>query len=902
MLTGVLARLRALLLPGTTRDEIDEELRSHCDREIERLIASGMSLNAAVAAAQHALGNATLHRENAREAYGWRWLDELRQDLRYALRNMGRAPALTAVIVAILAMGIGPNAALISYLDARLADAGAVDANGLVRVSFRTAQAPGTKLTADEFGEFSRRQQWFESVARTVQKRAAVTIDGAQSTVDVQLATGSYFHVLGLRLPLGAAIPAIDDHAPDPPRVAVASFRFWQTALRGSPGAIGRTVNVNGIPITIVGVMPKDFDAPELTLPYATRRALSLDETESERNTTRQWDGVLGRLRPDVRPAQAQAGSTAIAAAIRKAGDPFGLISRATLSPFVLPGRFGFAMQRSAPLSIVSLLILLIGCANVSILLIGRAVNRRREIAVRLSLGASRIRIVRQLLTESVLLALMACAAGVLLLVWASKILWLRYPAVPDLAPRWSAAGATMAFSVLTGMLFGLLPALHATRTEVGDALKDGIAGLDVRRARLQRAFVIAEVALSITLVCATGLFLNGFRGMMAIHGYAASPRVLLTDLDFSSAHYSAARQAAFLDEVKANIAHLQGVRTVGFSDGVPLSPEMGHWGLGVPATAGMRFGAINSRVARITLIDSAFFEAMGIAVTSGRDVSRSDSAGGPRVAIISHDIADSLWPGASPLGKVVRIRKNGRWLDSHHFSFDTLQAVVIGVTAPIEQEALLDATSPLSGQARSTRATPPDRSMIFLARSQWPDSGNGTLIVQSARPDPALALAIEQDIRAADPRLPFTPVISAEAYQRAPFKGIDAAVNGLTWSGALALLLACVGIYAVIAFAIGQRTREIGIRIALGARAGQVAWLFFRDGLALSIAGIAIGVPLALLIMRLMVVRELGPQMLAPLAVVWITAGLVGVAALASWLPARRAAAVDPLTALRSE
>lgn len=575
------------------------------------------------------------------------------------------------------------------------------------------------------------------------------------------------------------------------------------------------------------------------------------------------------------------------------------------------------------PLLVIALPLLLITCANASILLFGRAMTRRREIAVRLSIGISRRRLVRQLVIETTLLALCGAAIALVILPRLNRVFWPDVPGSPiDVALGWSSAAQTMGFAMAMGVLVGLGPALRATRITAGEALKDGAVGLDVGRARLLRGLVVLEAVLCAVVVCVSAIMvLSGL--LPDARGFAASADVLLADLDLRNAHYTVGRADSLFDRARHRIGALPGVQNVGFANGLPPyfeTPESpGGWALGYmfppagPAALSVSSGDPSAAVVArkyyqafsINLVDPGYFDAMQHPLSLGRDLAPADTAKAALVAIVSSDLATAFWPGASPVGHTMTIIRaitlaHAVGLDPPPRS-DTIRTMVVGVTGPMQ-----------------LRNRPFKENTVYLARRQWPDSGPVTIMVTTEHADARLRLAIERELRTLDPGVPFTPVVSAVEREQKGRSALQAGLHYTVLAGVLALLLACVGIYAVIALGVAQRSREIGIRLALGAPASQVVGRFFRNGMLLSAGGFTIGVLLAFGFLMYplhsaasvtgdataphTVAEQIGVRVPSPLAIASIIAVLLAAAAIASWIPARRAAAVDPLEALQSE
>lgn len=820
-----------------------------------------------------------------------RIVDELWFDSSYALRQLGASKTFALVAVIVLAVGVGVNAALFSFVDAALLQPrpGVSDDRGLVLLLPKSRENSQRSFRYEEYVDIRERQTVFEELAAKATSEVVVDLDGASVPARANFVGGGFFATLRLRMAAGTGFPRGPDRGAPPNPVVVVSHEFWQTRLGGLPDAIGRTLRVNRMPLTIVGVMPERYlDDGVLWLPMAAHRLLAPRQTGTNQAPDLRSAAVslVARLRAGVTLDQAQAQINGIAQSI---GATY---SRSALSAVtIIPWRMatpGEILGATAVFGNVTLLILLIACANVGVLLLGRAVARRREIAVRLALGASRARVIRQLTTEGVLLAVAAGAVGLLVLHWLGDVIRTQFgDTLPlDFSPNWRTISATIAFAAGTGILFALVPALHATRVSVSETLKDVAAGLDRRGLRLQRAFVIAEVALSMALVCMTGIFVQAARRASAPElGYDTTDQVLIAELDLPLARYSGARADALLHAARERLAAMPGVGTVSFANSFP---HWYGWSYGVlqtdvPDSIGPRDARYRPLLNRV---DADFFGAAGIPILQGRGITALDLERSQPVAVIDEVLARILWPDQNPVGR--------------RLSFERFVSSTEAPSPPVRHDV---AVVGVAGAVQERSSMNEGRPVVYLPRTQVRDSGRITLILRSeARSARPLVTIVREELRRLDPELPVRSVQTMDQYEASRHGelrdvGVIAALAGL-----LALALACVGVYAVIAFGLAQRMREVGIRLALGARPAQLVALFFRDGMRLTMVGFAIGVPLGLAVMKIAMSREFGVQTLTIASISSILVVLLGVAVFASWLPARRAAAVDPAVTLRHE
>lgn len=817
-------------------------------------------------------------------------MDTLRQDLRYALRQIARAPFFTAVAVAVLAIGIGANSALFSILRELIARPapGIENSPQILRLlPIVTSPERGRRLmmsgvlSYEQVRAFQALDGTFESVAAWTRNAASLEVEELEIDGSVQFVTREYFRVLGVQTAIGATLPAGDDAVPETNAVAVASHGFWKRHLGGAAGVVGRRVLVNGVPFTIVGVTEPRFSGVrhhaeplDLWVPLGTAPAV-LGEAGADLLRQESALGAVARLRSGVSLPSATAAASALASNLESS---VRLRTGERLDVDLLRLRGSFlqgAESRAVAFAgtALGLFILLLTCTNIANLMLGRAVARRQEIAVRLSLGASRLRVVRQLLTESIIVAMIASACGLVLLGWIAAWLESLGTHVPvALAPDAAAVAFTAAFAIGTGILFGLVPALHATRATVADALKDGAAGLDRRRSRLQGGFVVAQLALSVPVLAGCAVIL----GVLVEVGTSPagyddrSDRVITGELRLVGPRDASLQLMAMLPLLEERLGALPGVQRVGFMTGLP--PDGGG---AFPVRLRAPDADGDSVSGFVEYIDETYLPTLGLRLVRGRGIGAGDIAGAPRVALVSEDVA-AAFPGGDAIGRSIAV---GRMRDSN----DTY-ATIVGIVAPIR---------PVD-RGREAPA-------IYLARRQhtrlaW------RLLIRTGSDADAVAQSIRVALREFDPRLTVRRLETLAQANARMTGDMRRAVATAFGAAGVALFLACIGVYAIIAFGVAQRTREIGIRKALGAADLQVLALFLRQGVVLTIMGLVIGLPIT--VIGLSITPETSGRLSLEnaIAIGVMAAFLIGVAALASWLPARRAALVDPVEALRAE
>lgn len=817
-------------------------------------------------------------------------MDTLVQDLRYALRQLVRAPGFTAVAALTLAIGIGANTALFSLANAIFGrplpevqrPEGIV---WLTPVDLRDGRA--RVMSYLDFRDYRDSTGIFASAAAIGNADFAISSNGEPVRVHGVLVTADYFRTLEVRMALGRGFVADDDRVGSENPVVVISHRLWTERFGSALDVIGTRMVIDGRSFTIVGVTPQRFNGAS----HSERRdvwvPLSLAGTAlpgfSGLLTSRGswWLEAVARLAPGVSLERANAAVATVAARIAKIDSVghAGVTARVSRMTGGLGPSDGNDIYPVALLAgTVTLLVLLISCANVSNLLLGRAVARRREIAVRLSIGAARARIVRQLLTESVLLAGLATAVGFLMAMWATDIMASIFPAPIDVSTDARVLCFTIAIAAVTGIGFGLVPALSATRADVTTVLREAGFGADKSRARLQRGFVIAQVSLSLVLLITAGMFLGALykQTRIDVH-FDASDRVLAASFDLGLQGYSPERADAFIDQLRTRANALPRVETVSFTNQVPMGER--HIGTEITLegdrSASQRFSENRGLEVYESTIRPDYFRAISIPLARGRDFTPSDRAGSEPVAIVSEDFARAAWPDGTAIGK--RLSTSGP-----KGPFLT----VVGVA----REAL---TMGLSERRRP---------IVYIAQAQHPKVLDLTLLVRRNGNATELAPALRKIMRELDKDLPIYDVQSMAAYRHD--RGSESRLGStlLAVFGSLALLLATIGVYAVMAFSVGQRAREIGVRVALGAASTNILRLFVGEGIRLAGIGLVVGIVLSLGVAKLLSSLFLGLRVSDTITFA-AGAGVLALAAvLASWIPARRAARVDPMVALRSE
>jgi putative ABC transport system permease protein len=796
------------------------------------------------------------------------------QDVRYGLRMFARAPSFTIVAIATLALGIGANTAIFSVVNALVLRPLPYPEPGQLVMVWQDMRARGGP--ADEWATPGNFIDWktsglFSGITAIQGWQPTLTGHGDPEPLVGEQVTSEYFDVLGIHPVLGRSFRAEDD-VPNAARVTIISHALWQRRFDGNASAIGRSITLGGEPHEIIGVMPAGFRPGVITSAELWRpRRLNLAAPARGMVVLR----TIARLKPDQSLEQTSSSAAIVASRLAAAYPEWNTgvgIRLATLHSqvvgniqqglFVLLGAVGF--------------VLLIACANIANLLLARASTRNREIAVRLALGAGRRRLVRQLLTESVLLSGIGGTLGVLLGTWGVQALVAIAPRSTPTAAGINIDGTVLLFSigltVATGVLFGIVPAMHAARADVTPALKDGARGTAGRSGhRTRRALIVAEIAIALVLLVGSGLLM---RTLVRLQRYDLGfnpDRVLVASVNPPRVKYSTREQlVVFYDRLLERVSQLPGIERAALTSIVPLGGDndMNIWIEGQPAPR----SADERPAVWYRLVSPAYFDAMSIPLKLGRTFASTEPA---PVVVVSDAAARRFWNGENPIGRRVRFgeRNEDQWF------------TVVGVV----------------GEVKMRGARGDSRSEIYLLYRQFTEPGTNVVIKAAGRPE-ALTGALRQAVRDVDPDIPLAnagamTTIVAESIDEPRFFALLAAV----FAG-LALALAAVGIYGVIAYAVAQRTSEIGVRMALGAERRHVFALVVGDGLKLTVAGVAAGIAAAAAMSLSIKSLLFGVDPIDPLTFGAMTAALVATSALACALPARRAAKVDPMAALRAE
>jgi predicted permease len=815
-------------------------------------------------------------------------MGSLLTDLRYATRQLAKRPAFTVLALLIIALGVGANSAIFSVVNAVLLKPLPVESpDELVEIySVEEGESFPAASSYPDYLSVKARDDLFSGVIAYTPHFFGLALAGQSEAVFGELVSGDYFDVLGVRPIPGRAFRAEDEVAGAAP-VVVISCGLWRRRFASDPGIISRTISLSGRSFEIVGVMPAEFTgmyvgaAPAVWVPLNSEGYLSSGSTQFESRGNR-WLFVKGRLRGGVSPEQAQAGMNVLARQLARAYPE----SNGDLTIRVIPTsevRLHPEVDRVlTPVAVLLMtvvgLVLLIACTNLAGLLLTRAVSRGKEMAIRLAIGARRGNLVRLLLTESMVLAILGGALGVLVAFWTARLLISLQPPGPfalsfDLAVDVAVLEFTALVTILTGFLFGLAPAVQATRPDVMATLKRGTASPRAVRGGLavRNILVVLQVAVALVLLIGATLFLRSLAEAQHINPGFERRRAAVLTVAVDLADYSREKGEEFYQRLKERFAALPGVETVAFASHLPLGYTISTTSLYVQ---GAEYAADHVPTVDVTTISSGYFEAMGIPLIRGRDFDERDHRSAPPAVILSQAAARRFWPGENAVGKQLRLQ-----------SADQRVCTVVGVARDIKVRTLGEAPRPLLYRPISQNYVP------------WV-----SFVVRTERDPIRIIPVLRREVLALDESV---PVIEAKSMsEHLGFMLFAPRMGGILLAvfGGFAVLLAITGLYGVVAFTTAQRTREIGIRIALGGSSGDVVNLVMRQSVALVAAGAAVGLGVAFLITRPLGSFLYGISPLDPLTYLSVTLLLAAVALAASLVPALRAARLDPVAALRCE
>jgi predicted permease len=889
--------------------DLEEEMRLHLELRRQQQVEAGVAPNDAGAAAHRRFGNPTLLRERSYTAWGWSWLEGLLQDVLYGLRAMLRSPGITIVALLSLALGIGANTAIFSLMDAvMLRSLPVKDPGQLVLLGTGDEDGIGTSIVDTELYSypFYRQLQQKNAVFSDVAAVFSMTDDvhgfvlgsSGQAPADsdlmhVKLVSGTYFPLLGVQAQVGRTLTDADDSSEGDHPVVVVSHAFWTHTLAGDPNVLDRKLKLGTTIFNIVGVAPPEFfgtkvgEAPDMWVPMSMTKSVPPGWDAYKNNFTQSLN-LMGRLKPGVTVGRATSNVNLLLQQITRGFSDADLSKKnldklarthVPLTPMA-NGLSSLRREFSEPLRIlmaIVALVLLIACANIANLLLARSTMRARELAVRQALGARRSRIIRQLLTESLILALVGGVLGIGFAAVANRLL-LRMVSggLEDLPLNIGLdlrlLGFTLALTVATAILFGTIPAFRATRLHLTDSLKDGRGPSSTgTKSLLARSLVASQVALSLVLMVGAGLFLRSLVNLSSLDPGFNRENVLRLQIDSTALGFKDddPRLRDIFQQIESRVNALPGVQAASFS---AFTFNEGSWN-DVVLVAGMP--ANQDIGVHQNVVGNGYFKVMQIPLLAGRTFGPQDTATSQRVAVISERIAKTLFPPGNPIGRHFHVASNKPENDYE----------VVGIVKDAKFSSLQE--------------KPKYINYLSYVQRPW---RFGDFEVRYTGDFGAIAAAVQSTIHQVDRNLPITHVTTLDEQVARSYTDQRIVAQLSTFFGLLAVFLSAIGIYGLMSYVVSRRTNEIGIRMALGAERMHVRWLVMREILILVAVGIGIGVPAALLANHLVASMLFGLRGNDPLSLLAAVAVMLLIAASAGYLPARRASRVDPMVALRYE
>jgi predicted permease len=859
-------------------DELSQEIREHLEEKIEELLAGGMSRKEATAAARRQFGNVSLAEQEGREVWQWPSLESFLADVRFGARTLRKSPVFTAIAALTLALGIGANTAIFSLV------------NGILLVPLRYPHA-------DQLVSITGAYPRGGLVAMSQQVRTMgvagyaeghdfnLTGQGEPVRLTGTLVSAELFSILGTQPELGRVFERGEDN-PGQDSYVILSHALWQQRFGSDPSVIGRSIELDGVGRQVVGVMPPDFRFP------STKAQIWIPLHNDPRNTVDYWASdympVIGRLRPGATPQQAQ-GEIRIFQSHVGALFPWQMPANWNADVSVVPLQNGMVADIRVRLLLLLAavgLVLLIACTNVANLTLSRAATREKEVSIRAAMGAGRGRIIRQLLTESVLLAslggvlgLAFAAEGLSLLKW---LLPADTPRLMDVRMDWRVLAFTGGLAILTGILVGLAPAVHISLGALVESLKSGGRGAAVSVSqRLRSALVVGEIGLAVLLVIAAGLMIRSFWALSHVDPGFRSEHILTARITPTQSFCGdAARCVAFYRNVLDQVQAYPGVSGAALVNTLPLGGRVTKRSLEIenfdPA------GDI-APLFWLNMVTSDYFRVMGISILSGRGFTDADTSGAP-VALVTAETARRYWPNQSAVGKHIRLVDQKDWR--------TIVGVISDVRAYDLQRNIPEWIEGTAYVPYNPAATLEDRRM----------PSEMTIAIRTPPDDSQIATLLRESVATLNHEVPVSEVRTMGAVVSEAVSAPASTTSLFIAFAAVALLLGIIGVYGILSFLVAQRTREIGLRIALGAQRSDVLYLIMKEGAKFSLAGVAVGLIGALLVTRLLSSELYGVSPLDPITYVGVAVVMAAVTLLACYIPTRRAMRVDPIVALRYE
>jgi predicted permease len=910
----ILSRVRGLFSQAKADRELSDEIETHVELLAERFVIRGMSPTEALLAARRQFGNSTLLKQRHRETRTFLWLATVGQDIRFAIRVLKKRPGITAISVTSLALGIGANTAIFTLAKAALFDALSVPHPEQLRL-LAYAQDDRSEIRGHTWGDFYVDAQgrtvlasfsWlayqellhknhslgelFAFVDLTQFEHLSATIDGHAEVVSAELVSGNFFQGMGIGSALGRPIEPVDDAVPGSGAVAVISDSLWTRQFNRSPLVIGKTMDVNLIPVTIIGVAPPGFTgassvqhSQDLFMPLSMQPVIFPQKKGSlltDRETW--WIQVMGRLQPNTPIEQARA---SLAVSFDQAIQSTMTVAKGQTIPplLLLPGGRGWnyaAQELEHPMPLLLALaglVLLLACVNVANVLLAQSSSRSREISVRMALGAGKMRVARQLLTECLCLSLMGGAGGLLLGYLGRSILPRLFssswgPVALQTRFDWRVFAFTLAISVFTGIGFGVGPSWQAAHAGVNQGLKDGGTASRRRKGLAGKGLIIAQVALCTLLLVSAGLFVRTFASLTRLNPGFNKKGLLLFAVEPPQQRYPAPKDAEVLHRIEERVATVPGVESASLSREALLA-QSGSNSDFMPV--GRPLDPSRERYIAFNSVGQSFFKTMGISILNGRPFDDHDRSTSPTVAVINRALSQKEFPGMNPIGSSFRMKEGGVPIE------------VVGVCAD-------------SKYAWIRQDDPPAFFVLYMQQKDV--SGGMTFEIRTNGNPRNLVPAIRQVVESVDKDLPLIEIRTQQEQIDATLAPERSFASVTTGFGVLALLLASIGIYGVMAAAVSRRINEIGVRMALGARANEVLRMVLGEATVLALAGVCVGLLAAFWLTRFLASFLYGLKPTDSFTFIGSGILLWIVALAASWSPARRASHIQPVQALRHE
>jgi len=869
-------------------DELSESIREHLDEKIADLMDRGMTRNQAESTARREFGNVARIEERSREVWQWPTIESIWADAKFGLRQLRKSPAFAITTIFIIALGIGAVISIFSVLDAALLKALPVqDPQQLVLVECPDVHGGFNGFPYSTFRYFRDHNAVFSGIlASSIPEGLNVSVAGKATMIRGQVVSGDYYSVLGVSPAFGRAISQRDDK-PGAPPVAVISYEFWKRQFDANKDVIGKTIDVNGARFTIIGVNPRGFFglmigwSPDVTVPIHAQSSFLVRGPAPTQEDTWEVDTIVGRLKPGVTTGQARANLNLLFQQTLTSQE-----QRSQLRIEVVPGRMGFSTLRDRFSQVLLLLmcavglLLLAASANVGNLLLSRSAARRDEMAMRLALGATRRRLIQQLLTEDLLLAMFGGVLGLGLSLFITKLVLAllasgSFPVVLDVHLDYRTLAFAALVTLATVLLFGLLPALHTTKSDATHSLKASArtTGQTRNSGSRAKALVISQVAISFLLLVGVGLLVHTLQTLKRLNPGFNPQNTLQFTVDPTLAGYSGIALQNLYDNLLTGMRSIPGVRMVSASRFAEFTPGRADVGISVPSRAS---SLEDNPTIQENLVGPDFFQAMGMTILSGRGFTLDDNGSASSVAVLNEAAAERFFGSVNPIGESIRLAGM------------KVPVQVVGVVKDAKYHSLRE----------------PAEAMVFVPFLQFPPDSvpRLTFEIRTAEAPGSVIPAVRQQAHRLDANLPLVDIktLTEQIDESLMSERLLTTLSSLFAS--LALVLACVGLYGTLAYAVSQRTNEIGIRMALGAGRSNVLSLILWQGAKLALIGVVLGAGMAAALTRFM--RALLFDVSPTDAVTFLGAGLLLtiVALTACMIPACRAASIDPMQALRSE